>query len=403
MSAPLQKTSLRIAVLSDLHAFKRLQGDKSPDPSHLCISEPENNPTQHPFSGLEELIDRESLVADLVLCPGDMTDKADPDGIKYVWQWLHRLGGRLSAELTTATAGNHDFDSRGITWSETSRDCLEALVPPFPLPDEAINTEYWGRSVAVIRQSNYRLAVLNSCSLHTSGASSATLDRGAITSATLQYLQRKLESSPQSDLNILLCHHHPQPHSELSLGEYDTMQRGQLLLDLLAEHGDWLVIHGHKHFPKLSYAGGGAGGPVVFAAASFSGALAGKAATRTRNQFHIIEVPNKGPQDYGLRGRVRSWYWAAGSGWLIAEGASTGLPREAGFGTRLHPKQIARQIADKMASSEIKTWNEISRSVPVLSYQLPQDFLQTQRLLEDLHGLRVIFDRGLPIQVGRKL
>ena len=47
------------------------------------------------IGGLLKLIRDEKLKADVLLCPGDIGDKADPAGIEYGWKALHRVAEAL--------------------------------------------------------------------------------------------------------------------------------------------------------------------------------------------------------------------------------------------------------------------------------------------------------------------
>src|SRR5437773_38935 len=69
-------TPLRIALLSDLHAHDNDPAAPS-DVSWLVVAASEE-PTLHPFAALHNLIEREQLRADYVVCPGDIGDKANP-------------------------------------------------------------------------------------------------------------------------------------------------------------------------------------------------------------------------------------------------------------------------------------------------------------------------------------
>src|SRR4051812_1281571 len=74
--------SITVAVLSDLHAYESA-GESAP--SHLRITDPESEPGKHPIAGLRALIAAESLRADLILCPGDLGDKAHLASLQYAW------------------------------------------------------------------------------------------------------------------------------------------------------------------------------------------------------------------------------------------------------------------------------------------------------------------------------
>ena len=127
------------------------------------------------------------------------------------------------------------------------------LAPPFPLPGDLWD-RYWARHYAIVDDPNCRLVILNSSAYH--GQTDEEQNHGRVDTFTLEQMKAELLGVSSPKLNILLCHHHPQQHSEYNLGEDDLMKHGQLLLDTLGsgDIGQWLVIHGHKHHPKITYA-----------------------------------------------------------------------------------------------------------------------------------------------------
>jgi len=131
---------MRIAVLSDIHAYP--SASPSP-PSHLCIAAPADEPTRHPLAGLKRLIKEANLNADLLICPGDLTDKADTAALIYVWAELQAIGRVLGADRVIATAGNHDVDSRHQHNEFDAKSALQALLPMFPGLSEQECDRYW--------------------------------------------------------------------------------------------------------------------------------------------------------------------------------------------------------------------------------------------------------------------
>jgi hypothetical protein len=206
------------------------------------------------------------------------------------------------------------------------------------------------------------------------------------------------------EINVLLCHHHPQQHSELGLGEHDVMKQGQLLLDLLgsADFGRWLIIHGHKHHPKITYAAGSATSPIVFSAGSLCSTLFLPVQTVARNQFYIIDIDPKQLPILGLAGRIRAWDWATGSGWLPANERS-GLPHEFGFGFRGDPIVLADQIASLVSSGVPLVWDEVRTAFPYVDFVLPQDMMRLESRLIRNHSMRIVKDRGRAFQLGKMI
>ena len=153
----------------------------------------------------------------------------------------------------------------------TQRNTSSHSTQGFRFRNTKVSDQYWAKHFAIMRKQEYRLLLLNSCAYH--GGQDSEKDHGHSYEATLGLIREALEADCRpAAVNLLLCHHHPQQHQEFKLGDYDAMKNGQLLLELLGsgQLGHWLIIHGHKHHPKLCYASGGAASPVIFSAGSLS-------------------------------------------------------------------------------------------------------------------------------------
>jgi len=395
--------SLTVAVMSDLHAYDNDEPDNAP--SHYCIRDPFDDPGKSPIAGLTRLIESEHLSAEVLLCPGDIADKANPLAIQHAWKAIHQIGQSLRTGQIVATSGNHDVDSRFKHNDFDARGVLQALEPPYPFPDENLNDRYWSRHFVLTSGHCYRVPTVNSSAFHGEGQYSETklyeFERGRVSQRTLAAIRRELERSAPALVNILLCHHHPHPHSELRLAESDLMAGGRELLELLGSgrYGDWIVVHGHKHHPKLENAAGGASAPVVFAAGSLCATLYRELQTRARNQFYMLAFPYSEYRLHGFVGRFRAWDWAVGNGWLPATEGS-GLPAHGGFGWRGKPSVLARQIASAAADSPTP-WSVIRAMVPSVDFLLPQDLDDVRIVLGRDHRLKVIPEVGTPIEIAR--
>lgn len=402
--APPPPPVLRIAVLSDLHAFDSHKHQGS-HPSFLDVStSPRVGDARNPVESALELIKQENLGADLVLCGGDMGDKAHPLGIRHAWAHLETLRDRLGARAVIATSGNHDVDSRYKYNNFDAKGVLQALTPPYPLPDHDLNDRYWSRNFALYRTDQARILVINSSAYH--GTAKEEYAHGRVAETTLTSLANELKNTRPARINIALCHHHPHQHPDIDFDDYSEMKGGLRLLELLGsgQHGSWLIIHGHKHLPRIAYAAGGSSAPIVFAAGSFSAILYRELQTLARNQFYILSFPQHDVR-LPLAGQFRAWSWSVGAGWLPA-GPGTGLPSRGGFGYRCIPLQIAAQVADALsrARTPFLNWITLVQTIPLLAFVIPDDLRAIAQLLIDEHSLNLTFaDDGTPSQVGRRL
>jgi hypothetical protein len=386
---------IRIAVVSDLHAHSEAKNT----PSFLDLRDVATPVLQHPVLALKELISSGGLTADLLLSPGDLGHQASTLGIRYAWNELQDLGIQLGANLVTATAGNHDMDSRHLHTEFAADRTLKSLTPPFPLPEPQWD-KYWARHFAVVEEDSYRLLLLNSSAYH--GNQPNEKNHGRIDTFTLEQIENQLKASTSRNLNILLCHHHPHQHSEIKLGEDDVMKNGQLLLDVLGsgKYGHWIVIHGHKHHPKVTYAAGGSVSPVVFSAGSFSVKLPMQLASVARNQFYILEFDAASQKSLGFVGKISSWEYAHGRGWNPSNENGSGLPSRCGFGWRGDPSLLAAKIETRLGDEKILLWKDILHGVPEISYLIPQDFSVFWSTLK-AKGIDIQFENNSPGCVAR--
>ncbi len=392
---------LTIAVLSDIHAYSKPLETR---PSHLPVDAPEDRPRQHPFVSLTSLISDRKLSADVVLCCGDMGDKGDPDGIRFTWGWVNRLATVLAPKYVIGTAGNHDVDSRGLFTPDDAMATLRGLVPRFPIPsDDSLCDSYWARGFAVIAEPDYRVVLLNSSAHHVDAAEA---EKGKVSEQLLADLEVALTATGSRPINVLACHHHPFRHGDIDHADYSAMEGAPELLNLLGSgrFGHWLIIHGHKHHPRLRYASGTGAAPVILSAGSLSAELYLELQTRARNQFYIVELDAgvASQLGLGLAGRVQAWDWVAAKGWDMAARRS-GLPARGGFGYRSAGDVIAADIAGLVAASQTgyMTWQEVMAQRPRLDYLLPED---TDSLCDSLQtrGFKVLVDHatGAVEQIG---
>lgn len=253
---------------------------------------------------------------------------------------------------------------------------------------------------ALVTRDTYRLLVLNSSAFHGEGRypelGKHEYEQGRVSPHTLSAIKNALSADAAPFVNIALCHHHPHPHSELRLGESDLMIGGRELLELLdsGNHGRWIVVHGHKHHPKIEYAAGSASSPVVFAAGSVGAFLYGELQTASRNQFYVIEFPHDQYDDLGFVGRFRSWDWLSGHGWKPAPKGSQ-LPAIGGFGWRSDIGSLAKQVVRHVSKRGTK-WDILKSKTPRLEFLLPKDLEQLVHHLRDKCSCTIEPDDGVP-------
>lgn len=390
---------LRLAVLSDIHAHSsaRLEAHETP-PSYVEISAPES-PTNNPFAALEKLIADEGLRADVLISGGDMGDRATPEAVKYAWNRIQRLATPLESQILLAATGNHDMDSRAINGYD-AKAILQGL-DAYPFADAALNNEYWANNLVVQEHGSFRSVLLNSSAYHGYAKEWA---HGRVSKRTREYLRTRLQETYDPGINILLTHHQVYKFGSIDLDDKSEMEEASALLEDLGsgEFGSWLIIHGHRHWPAITHAGGSRSAPLVFSAGSFSAVLWPELQARARNQFYILDLEPVAPGD-PIRGRFRAWDLILDEGFLPAQERS-GLTYSGGFGGTLNGTQLARQVADLFSKSGAGRldWADVETAIPDARFTMPTDFKSFIKKLSEVHSLELLcLTDGTPAQVGR--
>jgi 3',5'-cyclic AMP phosphodiesterase CpdA len=387
--------TLQILVLSDIHAFGARSNPAS-EPSWTKA----NVTTLGPFSALERLLaEAEAPNADIILCPGDICDQADEQGLSYAWNRLTSLASQLGAQLV-ATAGNHDLDSRFLTSRFNPKGTLQRLAPPFPHASHGASDQYWARNYAAIVDGSTLVVTLNSAAFHgyhNDDQMMAEFNHGRVSEETVSDLYATLDGMDLRGIEhrLLLCHHHPQMIGPFPDVEGDSaMKDAHLLLNRLSgDAAPWLIVHGHRHYPDLSYAQGGANSPVIFSAGSFSRRLGDIYEGKVANQFYEITLLGSGAREavgLDIAGTFRTWTWGHSEGWIPAP-ERTGLPRRGGFGARGGLASIRAAIRAELQryGPSGTSWEAIAAAVPAVRYLLPTDLAA---LLQALSAQSIAMD-----------
>ena len=385
--------TFKVAVMSDIHAYTNTPTGSSA-PSRLKANDLNKPPAQHPLLALHAMIHEQNVRADYLICPGDLCHRADTAAAQYAWSEVERVAEMLEVKRFFGVTGNHDLDSRYVVPTTLDpKEALRAMQPPYPIPtadSDAANTSYWANHFSVLTNTGVRALLIDTCSTH--GLKENETDHGRITPHTLERIRKTLQNdTAEYAINLAICHHHPQQQSELDLGEHDFMRYGQQFLELIGsgEFGSWIVIHGHKHHPKITYAAGGNTSPVVFSAGSFSVLLDSQHGSQ-QNTFHLLEIETEAVGST-LRGQARTFEFDFGCGWRPANEDSA-IPYNAGFGFRGDLHQLAAKIAAAIPDN-MKTIGELAGQFPDLRFLLPSDRTRLFAVLRKRNGIESAFDK----------
>lgn len=401
---------MRIAIIGDPH-FEVLS-EANTQSSFIKLDVNGNfihrSAIENPWIGLGELISESGKNIDALICAGDMTVKANGTGLKKAWGELLALGSQIGATHTISATGNHDVLSRTNTdvranpvrgMSETKGvfEPLKLLKPTYPLVEHGqnkliehkdIRTRYFGNGLALLEAETYRIIILNSCCEH--GPDSWMYERGAFPDSAFEAITDELNNATTNKINLLVCHHPPHSHSDEESGVYDFIDKGDRLIQALDNHGgSWMIIHGHKHQGKISYAQGSSISPTIFSAASLGFHVDG-APHNQKNEFYCLDIELD--QNQCLRGHVNAWEWHFGIGWAVISDQSKAIFNGCGFGNRsANVNSIATQISNR---SLPYSYRDLLNCMPEFNYLTPKDMGLLKKRLESNHNITIETDQA---------
>jgi predicted MPP superfamily phosphohydrolase len=396
---------IRLAVISDLH-YRKHENNLACRPATSI-----QGVHADPMASLSKFLSERCLkssgvngeIADYLLCPGDITNGASQEAFDEGWEKLKKLKDDLGATHLITSTGNHEVDSRADSEhdkagnAEISIDPVQSLQRHPDYPSTALEEGdrrwvYWGRGYEFIEEKGVLFLLINSSHYHGTTRQNE-FERGRIGDVALKCLRDEMKiriDRSNAQVYVALLHHHPIPHQDLDidLGKIE-MDNGAKLMELFAESKvAWLVIHGHKHHPRL-VRGQSSTGSVVFAAGSFGAQLNGTLAAKTRPQFYLIDAHVVDQQSQPeARGTVRAFSWN-GSSWEASTKYSQGLPDQCGYRVpQLDLSALSNDIKTVLADNSMPfmQWPEVIEQVPNLAYLLPEEAI---RLRDSLRVAKV--------------
>jgi 3',5'-cyclic AMP phosphodiesterase CpdA len=378
---------VEIAVVSDFHCHPK---SFTPWDSLLHYDASRKPANNHPVAALLRLIEQRELRATVLLVPGDLTNRVDKKGFRAGWSYCLEIASALGAKSIIATLGNHDVDYRKAVGDPFS--FAKNLHPKFPVMGRANQRQFWDRGFCFITHDDLRVLVLNSVSQY---ADKNEVKRGCLTDRQLEDIDDELAKLSKARFQVALVHHHPIQHEILGLGADDIMKGGEVLTNLLGKHRYNLVVHGHKHHPRLIYSAGGATPMPVFAAGSLAATTEEGLLTNTRNLFHILHLYDVPPEGCVSAGTIESWEFHLSVGWQPATIGASSLPAISGFGSRVLPLDLAKRVNIWFnarvlpGSGGYFDWGDLLQELPQLRFVIPSDFQKLVQTLRDDYNLEV--------------
>ncbi|MBE7184527.1 MAG: metallophosphoesterase [Methylobacterium mesophilicum] len=409
---------MKLLVVSDLHAYSVDPADGS-RPSFMSTKDSSERSLGNSFLKLiqDGTIDK----PDIIICPGDLGDKADATAINYAWTFLKNLTALSNKRLLLAATGNHDLNSRYAGGAYDAKGQLLELLPVYPVlsnltreiaADVALQMRYWTWNFCSKIVGKVRFVVLNTSAFH--GHGEGELEHGRISDITLASMKKNIKEENSNlvaqgksipKLNVLICHHHLEKDGSINDRDYSSISGAHALTQFLSDtdYGRWLVIHGHRHRARMFMLGGQTG-PVVLSSASLS-------ATRDRDydntspcQAHLVTLDFDAMQEHSFvpAGSVKSFTWVNATGWDLSRSQDGGLPPDTGFGFRGSLDRLARDVATFINGRPLVPWSDVISELPTIPFVTYSELSELSKTLKNDYDLTVMFDsEKRPFQCGK--
>lgn len=389
---------IKVAIMSDLHCHPKDGADphsvvKGWD-SVLHTDALRTDGNLHPIVALQSLIKKDKLRAHILVSPGDLTNKVHHQGLLSGWQYVKEIADSLKVHTLAGTLGNHDIDSRGEQGKGLFH-LARGIGKGFPIPSGPASNSFYSNGFCFIEGKKWRLLVFNSVLEH---HNEHKAKRGECTLHQLNLLKSELKTLPNKPLQFAIIHHHPVHHADLGMLESDVMVGGNELLQLLCDFQFDMLIHGHKHHPKLQYFDRGASNLLIFASGAFAAVdRRGLLTAVTRNLFHIVEF-SVGKQC----GIIKSWEWNGNKGWNPSTTTSADFPHKCGFGCVEPIDQLVDSINSLLGKRMRMTWDETLVKLPQLQYLTGKDLRLLKDLLEKKKAIQLApTELDIPHTIGK--
>ena len=246
---------IKIGVISDLHCTYSKEYESQD--TILFSNTLKFGNRKNQVLVLLRLIKEYNLTCDYLLCPGDITNKMDVQGLISGYGYLREVQSALHARQLICTPGNHDVDfcRENIPLFPNACDSLKHLdIDNYPLSDKKLSDLLLNKGACVYMDDEIAILCVNSVTNFTDRESSKII---SLPETMLQHIEEILKEIPDNiRVRVALTHHHPIQYTDLNFRKYDdkdVIQNGDQLIELINKYHFGLLVHGHKHKAKLKH------------------------------------------------------------------------------------------------------------------------------------------------------
>lgn len=195
---------------------------------------------------------------------------------------------------------------------------------------------------------------------------------------------------------IFLTHHHVYGWMSPTPGytDFSMMANAEGLMDVLWRHRVDLVVHGHRHCPRITQLAGPQNHPIgILCSGSFSGELPNEWSGLVLNQFSTVTFEGRAPNTGNAIGRVRSWSYNMAQKWTPSRLDTSGIRHDNPFGS-LASMRAVKNALKPLIKAELKKrhafLSKLCASTDDLRFAFPEFLATAVRELRTDGGLEMI-------------
>lgn len=376
---------IKLAIISDLHVGRSARS------IDLCPHENSKAVETGFRDKFLSFLKKNSITADYIIIPGDITDEADPNEFELASSFIYDIADKLGviSNNIVFVPGNHDVNWPVLKINPNDKTGVYNGLRYLPLLNEnllfskALNNASCNlTNLPYISIWEYENAVIVGLNSSWNDDPAISIHHGIVAPESIEELKNKLERIDLSlpRLKIFVVHHHPVPYSDPlpSMPDFSIMTNAPNLLKLLQTNQFDFLIHGHKHAPHFDSLSISCGFPIgILAAGSFSSILDTRWSGCVNNQFHIIEVDGRDSTNKSTFGKVCSWSYTNASSWTCSQ-YHNGIHPRIPFGTYVQPNILAVHlqsiISEGFLDKNYITWSEVTNKFADYSF-IPHDII----------------------------
>ncbi len=362
----------------------------TPSDTLLISNKPRIPINQHPVAALINLIEKSKLESDVLICPGDLGDRADEQGISTSWTFLEEIKLKINAKILIGIPGNHDVNSRNKTGTDPFA-FIKNFHENFPFKDKTLKSKFWDLGYCIIKHQESLILLVNTVHDHTNETNA---QQASLSAETLEHIEKELSELEIDNFKYKICvlHHHPIKHSNIqNWKDTDSVENGDKLISMLSQFGFNMVIHGHKHQPRImEYSS-----LPIFATGSFA-SFANLQGTGIQTMFHIIEL-----DESSRKGVINSWEYDIINGW--SQKHNPNFPPRIGFGANPDLPNLANKINEMFILNGKRPllYDDLIKSLGDLLFLIPDKLVHLDKILKNKYQIKAYPEYPLdPVKIS---